>query len=92
MGKPSLLAAFCALEKSRTAITTCQSPEAASALAAFRPRPEEAPVMMTVGFCRPMLPEDADAVAGRSSVAEPAWATTDARTACCALEDAAGCS
>ena len=30
---------------------TCQSPLAARAFAAFKPRPEEAPVMMTVGFC-----------------------------------------
>jgi len=31
-------------------MTTCQSPVAASALAAFSPSPEEAPVMMAVGF------------------------------------------
>jgi hypothetical protein len=32
------------------AIITCQSPDLARAAAAFRPRPEEAPVMTTVGF------------------------------------------
>ncbi len=30
---------------------TCHWPESASDLAAARPRPEEAPVMITVGFC-----------------------------------------
>jgi len=44
------LAAASALEKSRTAMTTCQSPPAARALAAARPKPDEAPVMTTVFF------------------------------------------
>ncbi len=42
-GIPSRWAAFSALAKSRQAMITCQSPLCANALAAFRPRPEEAP-------------------------------------------------
>lgn len=40
---PSFCAAFSALAKSRQAMMTCQSPLCARELAAFRPRPEEAP-------------------------------------------------
>lgn len=49
-GKPRRCAAASALLKSRQAMTTCQSPLCASHLAADRPRPEDAPVTITVGF------------------------------------------
>ncbi len=43
-------AACCALLKSRHAMTTCQSPVCARARAADKPRPEDAPVMMTCTY------------------------------------------
>ena len=47
LGMPAACAALAALEKSRQAMITCQSPLWPSALAAARPSPEDAPVMIT---------------------------------------------
>lgn len=47
LGMPAAAAAEAALEKSRQAMTTCQSPLWPSARAAARPRPEDAPVIIT---------------------------------------------
>lgn len=63
------------------AMTTCQSPPLASCAAAFRPRPDEAPVMMTVGFCvAGLFPGAADLGVDTRSAVDAACATT--RAAC----------
>jgi hypothetical protein len=50
LGIPIFLAAASPLLKSLHAITTCHAPCFASAAAALRPSPDDAPVMMAVGF------------------------------------------
>ncbi|GER53893.1 trigger factor [Striga asiatica] len=53
---PTDLAAFWALRKSRQAMMTCHLPLSARALAVARPRPDEAPVIITVPFRKVFLP------------------------------------
>jgi hypothetical protein len=63
------------------AMITCQSPALASAAAAFRPRPDDAPVITTVGFrLVNLLLVDAAAGACTLSAVEAARHTT--REAC----------
>lgn len=47
---PSDFAAFSALRKSLQAIITCQSPDSPIAFAVASPKPEEAPVIITLPF------------------------------------------
>ncbi len=61
--RPAFSAAFTAFEKSRQAMTTCQSPDLASAMVVFKPSPEEEPVMMAT-FLFPTLSETGTSLTG----------------------------
>ncbi|KAJ8562289.1 hypothetical protein K7X08_011580 [Anisodus acutangulus] len=49
---PTDFAAFSALRKSLQAIITCHSPDSPIAFAVASPKPEEAPVIITLPFLR----------------------------------------
>uniref|UniRef100_A0A7C8ZVV3 Uncharacterized protein n=1 Tax=Opuntia streptacantha TaxID=393608 RepID=A0A7C8ZVV3_OPUST len=67
---PAALAALSAFRKSRHAMITCHLPVSARALAAARPKPEEAPVTMTLPFLSVFFCSEIDLVTTGGATAD----------------------